>query len=100
MLWKSLLLMGVLLISGCGTSGSEQKSVLNPYKSEITGETTRDCTALEPDNPYDEGSGHYAGWEWAERVEPSNCGGNSQSFIEGCKEYQTQLEDYENCLNN
>ena len=35
-------------------------------------------------------SGHTAGYEWAEEkgIEDSDdCGGNSQSFIEGCKAY-------------
>lgn len=32
-------------------------------------------------------SGHEAGYEWAQRkgiTDPDECGGNSQSFIEGC----------------
>lgn len=35
-------------------------------------------------------SGHEAGREWAERRgidDPDDCGGNSQSFIEGCQAY-------------
>jgi len=35
-------------------------------------------------------SGHEAGYNWAEEhgiTEPSECGGNSQSFIEGCQAY-------------
>ena len=35
-------------------------------------------------------SGHEAGYEWAERkgiTDPDECGGNSLSFIEGCKSY-------------
>lgn len=34
--------------------------------------------------------GHKAGYEWAEDkniTEYENCGGNSESFIEGCKSY-------------
>lgn len=33
-------------------------------------------------------SGHRAGYEWAQRrgiTDPGQCGGNSQSFIEGCE---------------
>jgi hypothetical protein len=56
----------------------------------------RNCS--EPDNPYSEGSGHYAGFEWAERNNPSSCGANSTSFIEGCEEYQEQLAAYEECM--
>jgi hypothetical protein len=35
-------------------------------------------------------SGHQAGYDWAEEhdiVDEDNCGGNSESFIEGCKAY-------------
>ena len=35
-------------------------------------------------------SGHKAGYAWAERkgiTSPDDCGGKSQSFIEGCKAY-------------
>lgn len=35
-------------------------------------------------------SGHQAGYDWAEEHgidDPDDCGGNSQSFIEGCEEY-------------
>jgi hypothetical protein len=35
-------------------------------------------------------SGHEAGYDWAEEHDihdPDDCGGNSQSFIEGCQTY-------------
>jgi hypothetical protein len=35
-------------------------------------------------------SGHQAGYDWAEKHDiddEDNCGGNSESFIEGCKAY-------------
>lgn len=93
MFWKSLLLVSVLFISGCGTSE------ITPYASKTTDEkVVTDCSSLEPENPYDDGTGHYAGFEWAERVEPSTCSGNSQSFIEGCEDYMSQLEDYDSCI--
>jgi hypothetical protein len=45
-------------------------------------------------------SGHEAGYEWADRKgieDPDDCGGNSNSFIEGCQawaeEQQEQNED-------
>ncbi len=37
-------------------------------------------------NPYSVGTGHYAGYEWAERTGGS-CNGNSDSFNEGCEMY-------------
>lgn len=38
-------------------------------------------------------SGHKAGYSWAERnaiTDPDDCGGNSQSFIEGCRAYSEE----------
>ena len=43
-------------------------------------------------NPYSDGTGHYAGYEWAERTGGS-CDGNSQSFNEGCEEYYRQTRE-------
>jgi hypothetical protein len=40
-------------------------------------------------------SGHEAGYEWAERNgidDEGNCGGNSNSFIEGCQAYVEENE--------
>ena len=55
-----------------------------------------DCSSLEPSNPYDIDSGHYAGFEWG--IEGKDCGGNSDSFIQGCEEYQNQENAYQYCL--
>lgn len=57
-----------------------------------------DCA--EPENPYGYGTGHYAGFAWAESKGVSSCGGNSDSFIEGCEEYINQEFDYDLCLSN
>jgi len=44
-------------------------------------------------------SGHNAGYEWASEKgisDPSDCGGKSQSFIEGCEAYTNENnQDYE-----
>lgn len=45
--------------------------------------------AVEPENPYNSGSGHSAGYEWAERTGGA-CTGKSSSFNEGCEEYYRQ----------
>ena len=40
-------------------------------------------------------SGHQAGYEWAEQnsvSEASDCGGNSNSFIEGCQAWAEEQE--------
>ena len=44
-------------------------------------------------NPYQPGTGHYAGFAWAERHNVDTCGGNSQSFIEGCYEFLRQKQN-------
>lgn len=54
-----------------------------------------DCSALEPSNPYEEGSGHFAGFEWG--ASGKGCGGNSESFIDGCVEYQQQEARHAKC---
>lgn len=56
--------------------------------------STVNCT--EPENPYDEGTGHYAGYEWAE-THGGSCNGRSQSFNEGCEEYEQQESEYQEC---
>ena len=58
MRWLSLsVFLAVLVIStGCGSS----KPADNDHESEAA-----DCT--EPSNPYTGGTGHYAGYEWAEK---------------------------------
>ena len=41
-------------------------------------------------------SGHEAGYQWAEDhdiTDPEDCGGNSQSFIEGCQSYAGEHSD-------
>ena len=44
----------------------------------------------------DDCSGHQAGYDWAEEndiSDPSDCGGNSQSFIEGCEAWANENGD-------
>src|SRR5262249_20744862 len=41
-------------------------------------------------------SGHEAGYAWAEEHgidDPDDCGGNSDSFIEGCQEYAEEQQE-------
>lgn len=53
------------------------------------------CT--EPSNPYTQGTGHYAGYEWAEKNGSGDCNTASQSFNEGCEEYESQESKYSEC---
>jgi hypothetical protein len=85
-----LTVAGLMLTIGCKSSAPSNSSDSN-------GETTSATKCTEPENPYDEGSGHYAGYEWAESRGSGACGGNSQSFIEGCQEYESQEAEYQEC---
>jgi hypothetical protein len=71
----AVLLLGTLVLS----SGAMAQT-FNGYPC------TQDC------------SGHEAGYEWAQRkgiTSSTNCGGNSQSFVEGCRAYAEEQEEYE-----
>jgi hypothetical protein len=76
MRFSKICLVGVLLFAACSSpkTDSEQPDVAA-------------ATCTEPENPYSEGTGHYAGYEWAEKHDGAACDGNSQSFNEGCAEY-------------
>jgi hypothetical protein len=58
--------------------------------------TTEANTCVEPENPYNEDTGHYAGYSWAQENSEA-CDGSSESFNEGCNEYYAQLDAYEAC---
>ena len=73
------------------------KSSAPSNSSDSRGEAASAPNCTEPENPYDEGSGHYAGYEWAQSSGSGTCGGNSQSFIEGCEEYENQEAEYQEC---
>jgi hypothetical protein len=81
------------LFSACSQNRTEDNS--DRADSSQNGSTKSDCSTLEPQNPYDEGTGHYAGYEWGE--EGHTCSGNSTSFIEGCHEHEEQVDKYEAC---
>jgi len=82
-----LALAASLLMAAC-RSGA-------PSDSSSDGEASS-ATCTEPENPFDEGSGHYAGFEWAEN-NGGSCDGNSQSLTEGCEEYERQQAKYDAC---
>lgn len=86
----------IVTLVGCTSSNTSYNSSYTPNSYNVSED---EC--IEPENPYSRSQeGHYAGYEWAEKKDPSRCGGNSDSFIEGCDEYLRQAEEYENCLNN
>lgn len=83
------ILLAAVLSSGCPAGES--------LSTETGARSSTDCSTLAVENPYDEGSGHYAGFDWAARNDVSSCGGNSASFIEGCQEFQRQVAAYKSC---
>lgn len=73
----------IIFFSSC--SGSNGGGKYDEYQEEPD-------TAIE--SPYDDGSGHDAGFQWAEQkgiTDSTDCGGDSDSFIEGCQEYVNSL---------
>lgn len=84
----SFTLAGLLIFTiGCGSSQSSG--------NEEEGRTEATCT--EPENPYTQGTGHYAGYEWAENRGSAACSTSSDSFNEGCEEYERQESEYQAC---
>jgi hypothetical protein len=81
-----LLLLGLLPNFGCTS---------NQSTSSGGKEISVHCPEIQ--NPYDDGTGHYAGFEWAQDNGATTCGGSSDPFIEGCEEYQRQEAEYANC---
>ena len=82
------LFFAVILILAAGCDNNSESSI-----SKIT--KTKNC--ISPQNPYNDGGGHDAGFNWAEE-NGGNCGGNSDSFNEGCFEYYNQLNRYNECI--
>src|SRR5271156_577729 len=78
-----IFLAGFLVLVGCGQS--------KPADAENEGDA---APCAEPSNPYQQGTGHYAGYEWAEKNASGDCNASSQSFNEGCEEYESQESDY------
>ena len=74
-----------IFITGCN----------NEYDGDAPSTENNEC--VEPQNPYDDDSGHYAGFEWAAENN-EDCNGSSDSFDEGCEEYFRQLNEYNKCI--
>jgi hypothetical protein len=95
--WIGLIFIVVLVVWGYNHYTAQKIEDDYGYRvetSQIMEEA--DCSTLEPENPYNEGSGHYAGFEWG--MEGNECNGNSDSFIGGCEEYQNQENAHQYCL--
>ena len=61
----------------------------------------KDCSTLTPENPYPQGTGEYAGFDWSMSDRGSrNCEAYNEPFIIGCMEYVKQEINYNKCINN
>jgi len=89
---KKIILMSLmtLLFTGCYSENTEYDDE-SDTQEEITQQNEfkgKPCIG--------DCSGHNAGYEWAEDkgiTDPDDCGGNSQSFIEGCQSYAEENSD-------
>lgn len=86
-----ILLMALIafLLSSCDNMRSS-KTFSNKPKKEA---------CIEPHNPYNDGGGHDAGFNWAHE-NGGACDGHSDSFNEGCENYYSQLNRYNECIAN
>lgn len=97
------IIITICIIWGIASLFSDNKTESNNYSNIYEVAPTRTYNNYtnsydsyeEPENPYSEGTGHSAGYEWAEENDVDSCGGKSQSFIEGCEEYLEQRDEEE-----
>jgi len=89
-----------LVLTGCGYDNSSTNS--SSFPSDTSNTSDQVDSNSETSNTFHgntctgDCSGHEAGYEWAEEkgiTDPSDCGGNSNSFIEGCKSYAEENSD-------
>lgn len=91
--WSTILLIASILpLSACSSSPSYNDSSYDG-SSYTQDSSYADENNVEVGNPYDQDTGHYAGYQWAEDHPGSDCSGNSQSFNEGCEEYNQQQDE-------
>ena len=87
-----LLFVVVITLTGCSSSDSTD------YDNSFESDNDSGSQYIEDDEPLnfhgykctEDCSGHDAGYQWAEDKgidDPDDCGGNSQSFVEGCQSY-------------
>lgn len=96
--WATSIIIGLIIWGAFSYfhNQAEQKAVVSESAYGTAEIQSGRLECYEPENPYDDGSGHFAGWEWG--AEGNYCDGNSNSFIEGCEEYEAAEEEYEICL--
>jgi hypothetical protein len=98
------LLLCAALITGCGQSeaeaGAQQHAAADAAANAVASDVdAADVTEDGYSGCTDDCSGHEAVYEWArdsDASDESDCGGNSDSFIEGCEQFvQARREEAE-----
>ncbi|MBA1374958.1 hypothetical protein [Sphingomonas ursincola] len=111
----------MLALTACGAASEDAESEAAEYEGEAESDSsygeTGEVVAGETYDEYDERrdaldgeqgsyagsgctvdcSGHEAGYNWASDngiTDPDSCGGNSWSFVEGCRAYAEENADY------
>jgi hypothetical protein len=62
-----------------------------------TSVSSEEAECVAPANPWSDGGGHEAGFNWAEQNHYECPNDHGESFEEGCVEYYNQLNQYEAC---
>jgi len=81
------------LLLGCARNPPAPSQARAPHAvaAEAQAATSADELLAPGDEPCTENcAGHEAGYQWAEQkgiVDPNDCGGDSDSFVEGCMAY-------------
>ena len=96
-----------LLLTGCSESAkvddtaTEETSTYDDSAQAVEEAPTDEATASYSGEEFHgnpcigDCSGHEAGYQWAEEnsiTDPDTCGGNSNSFIEGCQSYAEEQQ--------
>jgi hypothetical protein len=59
--------------------------------------TSAKAECVSPTNPFNDGGGHDAGFNWAEEKGEECPDSHGESFEEGCQEFHRQFQEYEQC---
>lgn len=92
-----VIIIGIIFLVLLSNSGSSNTSTSTSTNFEAE-ENNNDINTYKGNECTSDCSGHEAGYEWAEEKGisgPDDCGGNSQSFIEGCQSYAEEQSDWE-----
>lgn len=89
-------MLGITLVAASCSSQPADEDIDQAYeRAEKQLSDARFEDAGDPSQCTEDCSGHNAGFEWARDqgvTDPSECSGDSQSFIEGCEAYASAIQ--------